>query len=931
MLGFGKWFEPAYDEYVRKDNKLRATSVKVGERLKAYNKLVKKHKPDVADLRDALGTTENKLTDDQQSQYESMTDREAAEGFRITAIKENIAAAKERQDAALLRLPEPLQVAVTELRSDMRAFGNRLQAIGAVSESMAGVIDANADIYLNRSFEIYDNPEYADRFKASTEPEVVEARNALLNMLRSDLHRTEATKIRRDARKGGTELTRAEALVLAKTAVTDNDVLIAFNQVMSVGDRNELEVLQGKLPGVKSTSILKRRQQLPNEIRRAWGEYTDPAVNYAKTMVKMSALVANHEFQTNFVDMGLNSPEPFLWKEGVSEGPQPANWIEIVPGLTDDPSPNPLRGVYGPKVITEVFAETAQRYKHNIVTETLTALTGFAMASKTVYNIPQSNARNALGNVLLAFSNGWFFQDAKVFKRLKDTIELGGPEVFGVQRTREGEVLDFITELVEEGIIDDNVKANIVRETTKIVFDRDPPEAWNKHVRGILTSAKKANQWATDTYQAGDNLFKVFGYLSELDMLQQAFPNMSLDQQKKMAAKRVRDTMPTYSLIPVIVQEFVKKQPYLAPFISWTSEIYRTSVNNIKTGIADVRSGNPVLQKAGIRRLAGFVTAQVMIGALASMSRLMAGASEEDDEALRRFLPEWQQNATLFITKRGDDGKISFWDLSYLNPYDVIHEPFIAMTREVRSEGSGPLKVLSAGAQELMKPWVNEQLFFGALADVARGVDAQGIPIYRDADSDFQKNYKRAMRVVDSLKPGSLNIANRIYMAATGQIPRSGRAYNLTNEILSPILGQRLTEVDVVQNFQIGKAGEFMRMDRSAKMLAGDAFRTRGTPNLGEIERAYLQGNMSRKEAFERIRRDVEALILLGGSEAAAWRALKAGGVTDQTIRQLRAGVYRRYIPSRAAIQAASGRPQGKERIEAIASAINSVPPVEAL
>lgn len=933
LFGQGDMDMRLYNRLAAKDAEVRAASFRVQETARKFSRVVKKRSPDADTLRMALGTTDNKLSEAQNDQYLQLkkTDPVAAEAFKTAEVQSNIARAKAERQYALGKLDPEVAAVVEQMRADIDRQSNTLIRNGMISTSLQATVGANLEVYLNRSYEIFDNPDYAEFIRTDMSPESVAIRNNALTMLRAQATAQKAKEIRRAAKLAGAPVpSRASALATAAATLTPEEVQNLFDSYLAVADDSSVAILGGKLPGRKNFDIMTMRGQIPEQIRALWGEYKDPEVNYAKTYMKMSRFIAEHTFQQDFLNLGLNSATPFLWKAGTSAGAtHPQGWVEIYGSMSDHPHPNPMSGVYGPKVIRDALMDLQKTYKHNKVTELLNGLTGFAMASKTVYNIPQSNTRNFLGNGLIMLANGYLTQDAKFINRFLNSFKTVGPTLVGLKPERNQAITDYVERLIGLGIVGDNVKANVVKELTKVVFDRDPATAFDQRTSAVFKFAKGVNDRMVDAYGAGDDFWKILAFETERDLMAQAFPKATSTELDRMAADRVVDKVPTYSRIPKIVQDVVKKQMFTAPFISWTSEILRTSMNTLRMNYQDAMSSNPVLKKSGIKGLISFAVAQGILVAAAAAVRQMIGMTDDDEEDLRRFLPEWQKDALLMPTKKTADGKVSFIDLSFLDPYNVLKEPFIAASRAMLSEKDpweAAKAASAAGLAKTIEPWTAEQLLFGALVDVARGVDKNGRPLYEKADSDWNKAVVSAGRVANSLVPGTVNIAKRIINAATGTVASSGRSYSLFNELAGPIVGQRLTEADPLQSFQLGKVGAFQRMDQSAKMLATKAYKNRGTIDTGKISEDYTQANTSRREAFEALRKDIDAMRRLGVPEMEIRRTLGGSGIPKDTLTQVLSGVYTRYTPSAESIETGLSRPDGQERLRTLREAIQAYP-----
>lgn len=916
---------------------LRGDSFRAKEIAKKFNRLVAKHNPDVKDLQEALGTTDNRLTDAQAAQYDTLkkaakrekdpTKRRAAlstaENYRAGEIRANIAAATARSQAALAKLPKELADVVRTMRDDIKALNNTMINSGMLSGPMSVLVDENKEVYLNRSYEIFDNPEWADFILNDPSPDSVMIRNKMANLSRAQLIAQKAKEIRRAARLANTPVpSQASALATASTLVTPDDVQNLMLDYLRVADKTAGMTFTGQLAGKQDTRILKMRGQIPKEIRDFWGEYKDPGVNYARTFMKLSAFVADHNFQQDLLDIGLKAG--FLWKEGVSTGSAPLNWVSVYGEADGKPHPTPMAGVRAPEIVAEAIQEAGKIYKVDGVQKAVMALTGWAMASKTVYNIPQSNVRNFVGNFLIMTANGYVTQDWGSFKRLGTAASTVAPQSFGLRLERKQDVVDYVERLTRLNIMGDNVKANVVKTLTDVVFDRDPGTAWSRFQQKAFNALKDVNERATEAYGAVDDFWKIFAFETELALMQKAFPAATSDEHDRMAADRVVRVVPTYSRIPAVVQNLVKKQPYFAPFISWTSEIMRVSANSLLLATEDMRSGNKTLQASGVKRMLSFLASNALLGVLASAVRdTVAGMSDDDEDDLRRFLPEWQKKALLMMLNKTADGKVSFVDLSFLNPFSILQEPFIAAKVEMGSTGN-PFAAAGSAAQSLLKPWTSEQLFFGELINVLRGVDADGRKLWEPADSSAKKIETGALRLLGTTTPGTVNIARRIWMAAEGTVTPSGRSYNLANELLGPVVGQRISQSDTQQTFDSNKIGAFLRMQQSATSLATQSYRNRGTIDAAEIRRQYDQSNFARLASFINLHKDIEAARRLGVPEEAIMRSLARVPANDRA--EILNGVYRKYVPSPETIRAGVSNPQGEERRRVLLEAIEAYP-----
>ena len=61
----------------------------------------------------------------------------------------------------------------------------------------------------------------------------------------------------------------------------------------------------------------------------------------------------------------------------------------------------------------------------------------------------------------------------------------------------------------------------------------------------------------------------------------------------------------------------------------------------------------------------------------------MYDISQDELDALRRFVPEWSKNSTL-IPIRDDDGELRYIDFSHSNAYDVIARPLRTVLNNIQ-------------------------------------------------------------------------------------------------------------------------------------------------------------------------------------------------------------------------------------------------------
>ena len=148
-------------------------------------------------------------------------------------------------------------------------------------------------------------------------------------------------------------------------------------------------------------------------------------------------------------------------------------------------------------------------------------------------------------------------------------------------------------------------------------------------------NAKKLFNKVTDTfnktYVAEDDIWRIASFQKELNVLKKAFPNRSIDELEKEAANIIRNTFPTYNLVPLGARE-LRKVPIFGNFYSFHSERFRNTIETYKRGWYEINSNNKVLMQRGFDRLAGKLTYGAFgTTAVSAASRNLLGVTEEDD------------------------------------------------------------------------------------------------------------------------------------------------------------------------------------------------------------------------------------------------------------------------------------------------------------
>jgi hypothetical protein len=940
----------------------------------------------------ALGSTENPLTDTQMAELRKIRNKEEREAKKAEFKSLNRDAARADRATALGELPPKVAAALSRMRDKIDSLSRRMIEGGYIPESLVPVFDENMDVYLHREYLIFQNPEWKENMENPKTEEQARIRAAAERLFVDRAIAEEAVRLRRIAKEQGQPISKDEAKKRAK-ASTDviarraSDLAVEY---LSVADENSRMFFMGtQPPGKRNLSIIKVRGQIPKEIRAFWGEINDAETNFAQTVAKMSAFMAQHDAATELLQHGIENG--YIWKRdqdnrtvfngetrkwdvilagqrqtgfATKEDAEkwrlaellkvqnqlqsvvaPAGYVHLVkPGTANPKAIEPLNDAYGPPELADALAQMVTPRESSGFYRGVSFMTAMFMAMKTIGYFPQAYVRNFLSNPFGQLISGGInvqnwgsmlsaLREGTRVARLNSGLRGAMDKVGPTQELRE--------KLLRLGVMNDNPRGTMLKDLyekgiegqaiQELLNRKDFKTFGEKLGAQAVQTANKAFQKMADIYNGIDDQWKVFGWLMEVQNQRRAHPDWTQEQVEQKAAENIRDMVWTYSMSPEITKS-VRRIPVLAPFITWTSEVIRATSNAVAIANEEMRvgkaTGNKAMYRNGINRRAGQFAAFTALPALALAMRSMLGYDEEDEEAVRSTLPEWQKNAQIVLLGQSDEGKQVFVDLSYLDPLQVFKEPAIAMLRAIRG-GDNPFDVAAAGFTEALKPVFSEQLFAGAMFDIARNTTAEGRRIWNPTDTASNKTSAMIWHVIERGGPGfAVGTIPRIYKAATGTVSPSGRSFNLGAELAAPITGQRIQEVDAQTSLRQA-VSRFKSFDTDATQLLSNYMTSRGTVSVDDIPAAYDNANRAKREAFEELLKVYNSALRLGTPENIARQTLmgmgRDSGLSREDAAMIIQGTYRNWRPSRQMYDLTVTRDDGRERIRALMDHLRKV------
>ena len=146
-----------------------------------------------------------------------------------------------------------------------------------------------------------------------------------------------------------------------------------------------------------------------------------------------------------------------------------------------------------------------------------------------------------------------------------------------------------------------------LNELSKVINNKKTP----------ASVAREAKNMAARVASAMDSFYKIGYFENERAAIEEAaetdpedgkYRNMSASQRDKLAADIVTATAQSYDRAPPIIKKITSGGIglLLAPFIRFTADIPRISVNTVKQIRKELADSNSVIKRRGANRLAGF-------------------------------------------------------------------------------------------------------------------------------------------------------------------------------------------------------------------------------------------------------------------------------------------------------------------------------------
>ena len=723
-------------------------------------------------------------------------------------------------------------------------------------------------------------------------------------------------------------------------------------------------------------------------LRELFGEIKDPRFTLFNGMTNLSGLARTSaylaEVQAKNADVQARGGRGFFWNSS-EEATEKLNardlGIEIVPmrevlGEIDATKNliNPLADTYTTREIAEGIKTAnnvmgalqgfvrgdkkmtgAEKAVSWFYRNLLLFPKGVSQMAKTIFSIP-THLRNFFSAGAFSAANGLLFEGLTNPGLIKRAFQQG-IDVSGVLKLGPNSKLAQreYQDLLELGVTNSQVQLGDLISLLKDTNAGESMMGLDNILGRMFKKFKKGGEFLQGKYMAEDDTFKITNFVVELDRIIRSSAKragQSVDDFKKTlkqeigpdgapirneklwalkteAADIVKNTVPNYAFVGEAV-----KTARLLPignFMSFPSEIIRTSTNIAQQGLKEMKHSRPTRGSnilpvvfdveldtfvkndnlsygTGFKRLMGMSTTLAGVPiAVTEGAKALYDVADEEIDAMRRFVPDWSKNSTI-VPVRDDDGDLRYVDFSHSNAYDLMARPFRTLMlniQEGREDGDTLLEGFVGGTMEatgeIMNPFISESIWTEAMADlfVRGGRTEEGRQLYTDQTSSGDKMAIQFMHLGNALAPSYKQFL-RLGTAAFGTPDKRGEVLDIGPE-LAGFMGLRAIKIDPLKAMGF-KIAQYQGGIRNARReFTGGVFGLlKGGPvSEADVIERYIASNKARFEVQKDMYKNIQAAETLGETPFDVRKTFEERQISSKNFNNLSQGKFEPYFPSK--------------------------------
>jgi len=672
--------------------------------------------------------------------------------------------------------------------------------------------------------------------------------------------------------------------------------------------------MQTVLTGTNKVSLISRRNELFQNLKNE----------------NATTAIARKEFLDNPENIGKELPPELRGffreteAEAINQLGRNVKQIDIESARLEEAGiTNPLHGLYAEKGTADAIEEAAMIAREKgtlkqIYDSFILYPKATSQMAKTILS-PITHARNFISAGAFATANGLIpgltvsLDDSRAaFKEAYGMLQTNIPTKLSANSK---EANSRYRQLLRLGVVNNGVKlGDLQRLLNDVNFGETV--TGTQQLRNQMRQLSKAKKWTEDMYTAEDDFWKISSFAMERGRLKKAYQKYGMDFTDDLldaeAASIVRNNIPNYDMVSSFVKS-LRQLPF-GNFVSFPAEIYRTSFNimgqimkefKFQHALPDGRIVHP-FRDIAMKRAMGFGTTVVGVpAATVAGFQALHDVTEDEMQALRRFVPDWSKNSTL-VPIRGDDGKLKYVDFSHANAYDAMIRPWTTMFNGIQKgmdeEELGKNLILSMidATKETASPFVSESIWTSALADISpligrNGRTASGRRLWTDETPMGDKFMESIRHLGATVVPGSLPAVIRMKQAVREEVDEYGKTYEFLDE-LAGVAGLRAVQVDPANAMKFKIADFRTGLNDSRREFTGPLLK--GGPITAEqVIDQYQKANQSMFRVQKRMFDDYYAARTLGVTENALNNTFQ-DRVSDLQVRHIKAGRFKPFVPS---------------------------------
>ena len=289
------------------------------------------------------------------------------------------------------------------------------------------------------------------------------------------------------------------------------------------------------------------------------------------------------------------------------------------------------------------------------------------------------------------------------------------------------------------------------------------------------------------------------------------------------------------------------------------------------------------------------------------MFQTIYDVTDEEREAIRRYVADWSKNSTILPIK-DEDGNFKYIDFSHANAYDTLIRPLQTVVNSV-ADGAPEDGIMNdflggmfTAMSEFGEPFISESIWTEAVSDIIMrgGRSREGYEIYNQQDSAGNKASKIMEHLVKAQMPFSFDQFKRLDQSikevdviTKGKYDEYGQEYEFGDEFAG-LFGFRAVNINPERTIKF-KVADYKRGVRESGSLFTRETLKGGPIEPREIVDAYINANRALFNVKKNLGKDLDAAIALGIDEQAYYDNVD---ISSRELGAIEQDIFIPYYPS---------------------------------